>query len=72
MFIKDEEYLKLFKEVISKLPVDKRQWYYGYNSIKHLLPKIDKMTEIFLELSKQTAETEFMVSSQGLQMMRSL
>mgnify|MGYP002224893020 CR=1 FL=1 len=30
------------------------------------------MTEIFLELSKQTAETEFMVSSQGLQMMRSL
>ena len=26
------------------------------------------MTEIFLELSKQTAETEFMVSSQGLQM----
>ena len=49
MFIKDEEYLKLFKEVISKLPGDKRQWYYGYNSIKHLLPKIDKMTEIFLE-----------------------
>ena len=49
MFIKDEEYLKLFKEVISKLPEDKRQWYYGYNSIKHLLPKIDKMTEIFLE-----------------------
>ena len=28
------------------------------------------MTEIFLELSKQTAETEFMVSSQGLQMMQ--
>ena len=49
MFIKDEEYLKLFKEVISKLPEDKRQWYYGYNTIKHLLPKIDKMTEIFLE-----------------------
>jgi hypothetical protein len=49
MFIKDEEYLKLFKEVISELPEDRRQWYYGYNSIKHLLPKIDKMTEIFLE-----------------------
>ena len=49
MFIKDEEYLRLFKEVISELPEDRRQWYYGYNSIKHLLPKIDKMTEIFLE-----------------------
>lgn len=49
MFIKDEEYLRLFKEVISELPKDRRQWYYGYNSIKHLLPKIDKMTEIFLE-----------------------
>ena len=49
MFIKDEEYLKLFKEVISELQEDRRQWYYGYNSIKHLLPKIDKMTEIFLE-----------------------
>lgn len=49
LFIKDEEYLRLFKEVISELPEDRRQWYYGYNSIKHLLPKIDKMTEIFLE-----------------------
>lgn len=49
LFVKDEEYIKLFKEVMRELPTDRRQWYYGYNSLKHLIPKIDRMTEIFLE-----------------------
>lgn len=48
IFIKDNEFVKLFKEVHSQLPQDHRLWNYGCVKIKHLIPKIDRMSEIYL------------------------
>lgn len=40
---------KLFIEIHSKLPEDKKQWSYNYNTINHVRPLIDKMTDIYIE-----------------------
>lgn len=39
----------LFKEVMSRLPDDRKQWRYGYQSINEARPYIDDITEIYLE-----------------------
>ena len=40
---------KLFIEIHSKLPEDRKQWNYNYNTLNHVRPLIDKMTEIYIE-----------------------
>ena len=40
---------KLFIEIHSKLPEDRKQWNYNYNTINHVRPLIDKMTDIYIE-----------------------
>lgn len=49
VMVEDQEFTKLFMEVHSELPKDRRQWNYNNNSIKHLIPKIDKMTDIYID-----------------------
>src|SRR5699024_7854686 len=39
----------LFKEAMSRLPNDRKQWRYGYQSINEARPYIDEITEIYLE-----------------------
>src|SRR5699024_6484201 len=39
----------LFKEAMSRLPDDRKQWRYGYQSINEARAYIDEMTEIYLE-----------------------
>ena len=40
---------KLFVEIHSKLPEDRKQWNYNYNTTNHVRPLIDKMTDIYIE-----------------------
>ncbi|MBX4265656.1 MobP2 family relaxase [Clostridium estertheticum] len=40
---------KLFIEIHSKLPEDRKQWNYNYNTLNHVRPLIDKMTDIYIE-----------------------
>src|SRR5690625_107587 len=39
----------LFKEAMSRLPNDRKQWRYGYQSINEARPYVDEITEIYLE-----------------------
>src|SRR5699024_8980179 len=39
----------LFKKAMSRLPDDRKQWRYGYQSINEARPFIDEITEIYLE-----------------------
>src|SRR5699024_1068726 len=39
----------LFKEAMNRLPVDRKQWRYGYQTINEARPFIDDITEIYLE-----------------------
>src|SRR5699024_10459050 len=39
----------LFKEAMNRLPVDRKQWRYGYQSINEARSYIDDITEIYLE-----------------------
>ncbi|KYG92000.1 hypothetical protein A0U40_03415 [[Bacillus] sp. KCTC 13219] len=40
---------KLFQLAIQKLPIDRSQWQYGYQSIDEARPYIDEMVDIFIE-----------------------
>src|SRR5699024_9306432 len=40
---------KLFTEAIKRLPEDRKQWRYGYESINEARPYIDEITNIYLE-----------------------
>src|SRR5699024_109473 len=40
---------ELFKEAIKRLPEDRKQWRYGYESINEARPYIDEITNIYLE-----------------------
>lgn len=40
---------ELFTEAIKRLPEDRKQWRYGYESINEARPYIDKITNIYLE-----------------------
>ena len=40
---------KLFIEIHSKLPEDRKQWNYNYKTLNNVRPLIDKMTHIYIE-----------------------
>lgn len=40
---------KLFTEAMNRLPDDRKQWRYGYQTINEARPYIDEITEIYLE-----------------------
>ncbi|MGG3801194.1 MobP2 family relaxase [Metabacillus fastidiosus] len=46
---RNRELKPLFLHVYNQLPEDKRQWQYGYNTIKHLRPTIDEMTTKYIQ-----------------------
>ena len=48
-FLDDRKLKKLFIEVHSKLPEDRRQWNYNYKTLNNVRPLIDKMTDIYIE-----------------------
>ena len=48
-FLEDRNLKKLFIEVHSKLPEDRKQWNYNYNTINNVRPLIDKMSDIYIE-----------------------
>lgn len=45
----DTQLKNLFLEVYKKLPKDRRQWNYNYNTLKDARPLLDKMTDIYLD-----------------------
>ena len=45
----DVKLKKLFLEIHSKLPDDRKQWNYNYNTLNHVKPLIDEMTNIYIE-----------------------
>ncbi len=48
LFSKDKELNKLFKEIHSKLPKDKRMWQYNMNALHEIRPLIDKLSTSIL------------------------
>ncbi len=52
-FHKDIEMKKLVTEIIKKLPEDKRQWQYGYNSLYKVKPLLDELTKYYIENYKK-------------------
>lgn len=51
--INDKEMKKLMRNVIANLPADKRQWYYGYNTMKASNSYLDKMTSYYISTYKK-------------------
>ncbi|MEG0237837.1 MobP2 family relaxase, partial [Cetobacterium sp.] len=51
--LNDKEIKRLTLEIIKRLPSDKKQWSYGYNSINDAKPFIDKITKYYLENYKK-------------------
>lgn len=51
---------KLFMKAINNLPEDRRQWYYGYQTINEARPYIDEIVEVYLETfhKEEMAELE--------------
>ncbi|MCY9746949.1 MobP2 family relaxase [Paenibacillus larvae] len=47
-FAEKRQMKKLFNQIMRELPVDKRQWQYNYNSIAHVRPKIDELSEKYI------------------------
>lgn len=52
-FNKDIEMKRLVTEIIKKLPEDKRQWQYGYNSLNEVKPLLDKLTSYYIKNYKK-------------------
>lgn len=52
-FKEDIEMRKMVKEIVQKLPSDKRQWYYNYNSMQEVRPLIDNLTKYYIETYKK-------------------
>lgn len=50
---KDKEMKKITTEIISKLPEDKRQWHYNYNSLEDVRPLLDQLTKYYISNYKQ-------------------
>ncbi|MDD3224602.1 MAG: MobP2 family relaxase, partial [Clostridium sp.] len=67
---KEVEMKKLFLEIYKKLPEDKRQWNYNYNTLKDVRPLIDKMSNLYIEKYKKeeftTLENELKMQQQKL------
>lgn len=52
-FNKDIEMKRLVTEIIKKLPEDKRQWQYGYNSLHEVKPLLDELTSYYIKNYKK-------------------
>ena len=52
-FHKDVEMKRLVTEIIKKLPEDKRQWQYGYNSLYEVKPLLDELTSYYIKNYKK-------------------
>ncbi|HHD2753709.1 TPA: MobP2 family relaxase [Clostridium perfringens] len=52
-FKEDIEMRKMVKEIVKKLPLDKRQWHYNYNSMQEVRPLIDNLTKYYIETYKK-------------------
>lgn len=50
---KDREMKRLALEVIKKLPNDKKQWHYNYNSLYEVRPILNEMTKYYIENYKK-------------------
>lgn len=52
-FYQDIEMKRLVTEIIKRLPEDKRQWQYGYNSIHEVKPLLDELTSYYIKNYKK-------------------
>lgn len=52
-FKEDIEMRKMVKEIVQKLPSDKRQWHYNYNCMQEVRPLIDNLTKYYIETYKK-------------------
>ena len=52
-FKEDIEMRKMVKEIVQKLPSDKRQWHYNYNSMQEVRLLIDNLTKYYIETYKK-------------------
>ncbi len=52
-FKEDIEMRKMVKEIVKKLPSDKRQWHYNYNSMQEVRTLIDNLTKYYIETYKK-------------------
>lgn len=52
-FHKDIEMKRLVTEIIKKLPEDKREWQYGYNSLYEVKPLLDELTTYYIDNYKK-------------------
>lgn len=52
-FKEDIEMRKMVKEIVKKLPSDKRQWHYNYSSMQEIRPLIDNLTKYYIETYKK-------------------
>ena len=51
---------RLAKKVIENLPDDKRQWHYGYNTMKEANKYLDEMTEYYIKTYKKDEYEELL------------
>lgn len=47
--VNDKEFAKLFMQVHSMLPADRRLWNYRSNAIKDIIPLVDRMSSIYID-----------------------
>lgn len=52
-FHQDIEMKRLVTEIIKRLPEDKRQWQYGYNSLNEVKPLLDELTSYYIKNYKK-------------------
>lgn len=52
-FHQDIEMKRLVTEIIKRLPEDKRQWQYGYNSLYEVKPLLDELTSYYIKNYKK-------------------
>lgn len=52
-FHKDMEMKRMVLEIIKKLPEDKRQWHYNYNSLSEVRPLLDELTKYYVDNYKK-------------------
>lgn len=52
-FHQDIEMKRLVTEIIKRLPEDKRQWQYGYNSLHEVKPLLDELTSYYIKNYKK-------------------
>lgn len=58
--VKDKKLKRLAKKVIKNLPDDKRQWHYGYNTMKEANKYLDEMTQYYIKTYKRKEYEELL------------